>query len=105
MSPLEAASRNGDHGIDILAYDEKADVIWAIQCKCYRPDRKLGPRIVRELLGSLQSLPTGARGMIVTTSTFTTGALEEAEKHSVKTINGAEFTALLRVQASRSKGG
>lgn len=90
----QAASRNGDGGVDIYAHDETEDRVWAVQCKCYASARKVGPDVVREIAGSLHRYPEGTRGMIVTTSSFTPGALEEAVALNVKTINGSQFLAL-----------
>lgn len=90
----QAASRNGDGGVDIYAHDEAEDLVWAIQCKCYASARKVGPEVVRELAGSLHRYPEGTRGMIVTTSTFTPGAIEESVALNVKTIDGSQFLAL-----------
>ena len=36
------------------------------------------------------------RGMVVTTSDFTSGAVGEAKNHDVHLINGCEFLALVR---------
>ena len=90
----QAASRNGDGGVDIYAHDEAEDRVWAVQCKCYASAQKVGPDVVRELAGSLHRYPEGTRGMIVTTSSFTAGALEEAAVLNIKTIDGLQFIAL-----------
>jgi HJR/Mrr/RecB family endonuclease len=90
----QAASRNGDGGVDIYAHDEAEDRVWAVQCKCYASARKVGPSVVRELAGSLYRYPAGTCGMIVTTSSFTPVALEEAVALNVKTIDGLQFVAL-----------
>ncbi len=90
----QAASRNGDGGVDIYAHDEAEDRVWAIQCKCYASSRKVGPDVVRELAGSLHRYPEGTRGMIVTTSSFTLGAIVEAVTLNIKTIDGSQFLAL-----------
>lgn len=91
----QAASRNGDGGVDIYAYDEGEDCAWAVQCKCYAPARKVGPDVVRELAGSLHRYPAGTRGLIVTTSAFTPNAMEESRALNVKTVNGLQFAALV----------
>ena len=90
----QAASRNGDGGVDIYAHDEAEDRVWAVQCKCYASARKVGPDVVRELAGSLHRYPEGTCGMIVTTSSFTPSALEEAVALKVKTVDGSQFLAL-----------
>lgn len=96
----QAASRNGDGGVDIYAHDEANDVVWAIQCKCYAPERKIGPGVVRELAGSLYRYPDGTRGMIVTTSSLTFGALKEASALSIEVIDGDRFAALIKEKST-----
>ncbi len=92
-----AASHRGDHGVDVYATKGRdLDAIsWVIQCKCYSPNRKVQPSTVRELLGALEECPRGTRGMIVTTSTFTSGARRRAEETNIHLIEGEEFTRLL----------
>ncbi len=92
----QAASRNGDGGIDIFAHDEKQDVVWAIQCKCYASARTVGPNIIRELAGSLLRFPSGTCGMIVTTSTFTPKAIEDADSYGFKLVDGQAFANCLK---------
>jgi hypothetical protein len=92
----QAASRNGDGGVDIYAHDEVEDLVWAVQCKCYASARKIGPDVVRALAGSLHRYPAGTRGMIVTTSSFTSIALAEAVTLNIKTLDGLQFVALAK---------
>lgn len=88
-----AAARNGDNGVDIYARRMAGgfEEIWVIQCKCYRLSRKIGPAVVRELVGALASYPAAARGMIVTTSSFTPDALALAHRSGIETIDGKTF--------------
>ena len=97
----KAASRNGDGGVDVYAHHKGDDESWIIQCKCFSLDRKIGPNYIRELIGSLAAYPAGTRGMFVTTTTFTEGALDLAAKHSIKTIDGERFTQARAGSASR----
>jgi Holliday junction resolvase len=98
-----AASHGGDHGVDIYATKgQDLDAIaWVIQCKCYSPNRKVQPSTVRELLGVLAEYPRGTRGMIVTTSTFTSGARRKAAETNIHLIDGEEFARLLESQTNR----
>lgn len=92
----QEASRNGDGGVDIYAYNDANDSTWAIQCKCYASARKVGPDVIRELIGSLTRYPSGTLGMVVTTSSFTEGARELAKESGIKTIDGVEFASLVK---------
>jgi len=91
-----AASKRGDHGVDVYATKgaNLDEVSWVIQCKCYRLDRKVGPSIVRELVGTLAEYPRGTRGMVVTTSDFTTEARLTAQRAEIRLMAGEEFLQL-----------
>jgi hypothetical protein len=101
-----AAGRHGDQGIDVYATKGEAERVenWVIQCKCYSPHRKVGPSVVRELRGVLSKYQ-GARGMIVTTSTFTAGAVNEATKAGIRMIAGDEFSRLCRQHREKNMCG
>ncbi|MEQ8846471.1 restriction endonuclease [Botrimarina sp.] len=92
-----AASGLGDHGVDVFATKgiDLDAVQWIVQCKCWKPKRKVSPSVVRELAGTLRRYPQGTRGMIVTTSGFTSGAVEEARLHDIRLMDGAEFAERL----------
>jgi hypothetical protein len=79
-----AADRNGDDGIDVFA--QRGEEFLAIQCKCYAPNRPVGPSVIRELAGALQDHPTGTVGMVVTTSSFTAGAIALAERLDIRLV-------------------
>ncbi len=88
-----AAARNGDQGVDLYA-TKGADleaVNWIIQCKCYHLGHPIGPDKLRELHGVVMTYPPGTRGMIVTTSSFTSGARALASELSIRLMDGAEF--------------
>lgn len=82
-----AASRTGDEGVDVFAENCKTGEAWAIQCKCYAPERKIGPAVVRELIGALATYPSGTKGMITTTSSFSSGAVSLAREFNI-VLNG-----------------
>lgn len=91
----KAASRNGDQGIDVLASKKgsKGDH-WVVQCKCYSPHRKVDVAVVRELLGTLKVYKQEAKGVIVTTSSFTSDAIKLAKEFGIRLIDGKEFLVL-----------
>jgi hypothetical protein len=78
-----ASSRNGDAGVDVFAEDSSGEEFWAIQCKCYAPKRKIGPATVRELIGALVGYPAGTKGMLVTTSGYSSAAIALAKQSSI----------------------
>jgi hypothetical protein len=98
-----ATNRNGDGGVDLYAHDEGGDT-WVVQCKCWSAERPVGVDVVRELVGAIAGADRGAsrssRGMIITTSTFTSGAVSEAIASGFKLIDGAKFAALACRQAT-----
>ena len=62
--------------------------------ECDGRDDRLRDFAVRELLGTLSGYPQGTRGMIVTTSRFSSGSQSLAEEHNIRLIDGAEFVNL-----------
>mgnify|MGYP003390185457 CR=1 FL=1 len=94
-----AASRHGDNGVDVFATkgSDFDRVNWVIQCKCWKPTRKISPSTVRELCGVLADYPHGTRGMIVTTSSFSSGARDAAVASDIRLVDGEEFAKLIEI--------
>lgn len=94
---VEVTARSGDEGIDVrarLTAGGIADVNAAIQVKRYNKKNIQAPTI-RELRGSLDP---DEIGVVITTSDFSSGAREEAQKSSrtpIKLINGNDLVELL----------
>ncbi len=91
-------SRGGDGGIDIFASKENDSNYenWIIQCKCWNPNNKVGPNVIRELIGSLDNYSENTHGMIITTSGFSSGARQLAKDKEIQLIDGEEFSRLLK---------
>ena len=83
-----AASKNGDGGVDIQAF--KGDEHLLVQCK-YRQKARIGPAIIREMMGVLQTFPEGAKGVIVTSSKLTEGSRNLALANDIQFIENADF--------------
>ena len=85
-----------DQGIDIVArrYSEIGEEYLIVQCKHY-PNNLTGPNIVRELLGTHQSQPNATRAVLVTSGTFSDGAIYLAEKYNIILIDGNYLVTLL----------
>ncbi len=94
---VEVTARSGDEGIDVrarLTAGGIADVNAAIQVKRYNKKNVQAPTI-RELRGSLDP---DEIGVVITTSDFSSGAKEEAQKASrtpIKLIGGSDLVELL----------
>jgi Restriction endonuclease len=83
-----AANRNGDGGVDIQA--SKGGEHLLVQCK-YWHAHNVGPNIIREMLGTLQTFPPGSKGVIVASSELTSAAKELAVQHGIQFIERANF--------------
>lgn len=90
----QSAHRDGDGGVDLYATDE-AGQSWVVQCKCWATHRPVGPDVVRELIGAINGADVGSsvtsKGMVITTSRFTEGAVELADSLDIVLIDGDAF--------------
>lgn len=85
-----AASRNGDGGVDIQA--SKGNEHLLIQCK-YWHGQNVGPNVIREMLGTLQTFPSGSKGVVITSSELTSAAKDLAIQHGIQFIERVNFGA------------
>jgi len=96
----QAADRDGDGGVDLFAVDAEGQS-WVVQCKCWAPSRPVGPDVVRELAGAIRLADQGSdrpsKGKIITTSTFTTGAILTAKEFGFDLVDGTRFVHLVSV--------
>jgi restriction system protein len=86
-----------DGGIDLVAVN-KAPFVGgrvAIQAKRYAPHNKVDVAAVREIIGSI-SQREFTKGIIITTSGFTSAARQEAERLGVELYDGERLLWLLR---------
>ena len=67
-----------DRGVDIYAarHDILGSLLYVVECKRYTPPYRVGPALVRQLRGVVDR-ERASCGVLVTTSTFTPGAIEE----------------------------
>jgi len=100
--------RSGDHGRDVLATKRVNDIpiLFAFECKRYKPDHPVGPELLRALLGTITHGSTKAnKGVLVTTSTFTSGARKYL--FTEPALDGKDFDGIvgwLRDYAKQSQG-
>lgn len=93
----QSANRDGDGGVDLYAVDEDSQS-WIVQCKCWAQHRTVGPEIVRELYGAIALANRGgtkSRGILITTSGFSSGAVAAAVEFGFELINGEQFANFL----------
>ena len=86
-----AGNKHGDGGVDIQAHKGAEHLL--VQCKYWQA--RIGPNVVRELMGTLQTFPKGARGVIVTSSELTGGAKKLATENKIQYIERADFGTAL----------
>jgi restriction system protein len=86
-----------DGGIDVVAVNKKEFTGGrvAIQAKCYHPGHKVVVSEVREMIGSI-SQREFHKGIIITTSSFTPAAREEAGRLGIELYEGERLLWLLR---------
>lgn len=93
---LELTPFRGDGGIDIHAVIDR-DLFHArlgVQTKQYRPGNTVGARTLRSFKGALRDQGYHI-GTVITTSTFTSGAVESAERDYIRLIDGDRLTTIM----------
>lgn len=79
---VELTKQTRDNGYDILALkymDDLSPVKYLVECKKFRPDRKVGVEIVRSFKEVI-STEQANKGIIVTTSYFSTDAIKKQKE-------------------------
>lgn len=75
-----------DGGFDIIAVQKNSvtgTTVNLVECKRYRPERKIAVGIVRSLLGVVES-KRATKGLLITTSFFTRDAKQFAEQNTAR---------------------
>jgi len=98
FSNVRRVGGSGDRGVDIVgdrSIDRFGSVLhYAVQCKCYTPDIKIGSREVRIFYSDLRDLHGADRGIFMTTSSFTEEAQEVAKRLKITLVDGNELQRL-----------
>jgi restriction system protein len=93
----EAIGRAGDGGLDgVIDQDALGLDRVYLQAKRYARDNAVGPNAIRDFFGSLD-IAKAAKGVFITTSTFTRSARETAERlgKRIVLIDGEQLAALM----------
>ncbi len=93
----EMTKATGDGGIDIEAVLDKPIVggRYLVQCKRFAPESLVGGPTVREFYGALTADRKAVKGILITTSGFTSQAREFAAGLPIELIDGAGLAELL----------
>ncbi len=73
---LTPATRDGGYDIIATLHNQATSFIALVECKKYSPENRVGVEIVRGLYG-VTEMKGANQGLVVTSSSFTRGALEE----------------------------
>ena len=93
----KVVGKSGDNGIDgVINQDQLGLDRVYVQAKRYSPDNKVSNGEIRDFTGSLE-LHQASKGLFVTTSSFTPGAIETAERvgKRIVLIDGERLARLM----------
>ena len=94
---VEVTGKSGDGGIDGVGVIRLNLISFRVYFQCKRYDKSISPAHVRELKGAMDG--RAGRGLLITTSTFTRSAEDEARRFGEKQIDlidGVELARLMR---------
>lgn len=82
----------GDGGIDVNMTDPDGET-WVVECKCYNTGNLVGRPVLQKLFGA-NAIAGADHMMVVTTSDFTTDAVDYSFKTGITLINGERLLEL-----------
>jgi restriction system protein len=97
FTETEVTGRSGDGGIDGVGVYRISLVSFPVYFQCKRWRGNVGPEVVREFRGAMTG--RGDRGLLITTGTYTPGAIEESKRErerKVELIDGRRLCDLLK---------
>ncbi len=83
----------GDQGADLIGRDPRGRRV-VVQCKRYKSTNRVGAPVVRPLYGT-KALYHAERALIVSTSTFSRPAVDEARRLDIDLIDGSALSRML----------
>ena len=88
---VQQTKRTGDGGKDLIMY--KGGQIYFVEVKRYGKSHPVDRPLIQKLVGACH--PNNAKGIFVTTSRFTQGAINEANRSGIQLIDGDQFIRML----------
>lgn len=89
---VQQTKRTGDGGKDLIMY--KGGQIYFVEVKRYGKSHPVDRPLIQKLVGACH--PNNAKGIFVTTSRFTQGAINEANRSGIQLIDGDQFIKMLK---------
>lgn len=89
---VHQTKRSNDGGKDLVMY--KGGQTYYVEVKRYSKSNGIQRPLIQKLVGACY--PANARGIFVTTSYFSKGAIDEARRSNVQLIDGQKLTKLLK---------
>lgn len=89
---VQQTKRTGDGGKDLIMY--KNGQTYYVEVKRYGKSHPVDRPLIQKLVGACH--PNNAKGIFVTTSRFTKGAIDEAHRSNIELIDGDQFIRLLK---------
>jgi hypothetical protein len=111
-----STKRSGDEGIDIVAVLTREPIgrplvtaptvgtRFLFQCKRYSPDHHIRQPPLRDFYGSIKAFDPSARGVFITTSSFTAPAVTFAAKMGIELVEGSSLDDRLKIPAPARNG-
>lgn len=89
----------GDGGIDGIVTSDRLgfDKVY-VQAKLYSPDSSISEGVMRDFIGAIDNHEANGRGVFITTSKFTKGAIAKAQgskHHKIMLIDGDKLSELM----------
>ena len=89
---VQQTKRSNDGGKDLIMY--KGGQTYYVEVKRYGKSHPVDRPLIQKLVGACH--PNNAKGIFVTTSRFTKGAIDEAHRSNIQLIDGDQFIRLLK---------
>ena len=99
---LTPATRDGGKDIIAKGYIHGIPIVLDVECKQYRPDRKIGIGIVQRMR-AVQADDHANKSVIVTTSSFSSDAREYADDHMIALVDMDGIKQWLRDAVQQNK--
>ena len=89
---VQQTKRSNDGGKDLVMY--KGGQTYYVEVKRYGKSHPVDRPLIQKLVGACH--PNNAKGIFVTTSRFTKGAIDEAHRSNIQLIDGDQFIRMLK---------